>query len=98
MSKIRISLSEYSPLLSSKEKGDEIYRKIQDADPVNNLVELDLTDLVSMATYCAKQIFGKLYIELGAELFFAHIKILNASENLKLIIRIGINSAIDDQY
>jgi hypothetical protein len=49
-----------------------------------------------MATFNAKQIFGKLYLELGANEFFEKLEIKNASDDLKLIIRLGIQSAIDD--
>ena len=49
-----------------------------------------------MATFCAKQIFGKLYVDLGSENFFERIEILNASDDLKSIIKIGIQSAIQE--
>ncbi len=49
-----------------------------------------------MATFCAKQIFGRLYIVYGPSKFFEYLIIKNASDDLKTIIRIGIESAIED--
>ena len=48
-----------------------------------------------MATFCAKQIFGKLYMELNPDVFFSNIKIKNANDDVKLIIRMGIQNAIE---
>ena len=50
----------------------------------------------TMATYCAKQIFGRLYLELGAEAFFDKIILTNTSNEMKLIIKIGIQNALEE--
>lgn len=89
-----IKLDEFAPIISSKESGTQIYNLIMDADPLNNEVSIDMSSIKSMATYCARQIFGKLYIELTPEIFNKHIIIKNASENVKLIIQLGIRFAL----
>lgn len=50
-----------------------------------------------MATYCAKQIFGRLYVELGQNIFSKNIIIKNASDNVRLIIQLGIRFAIESE-
>ncbi len=91
-----ISLDEYGPIISNKESGDKILNLITDSLKTNNEICVDLGKIRSMATFCAKQIFGKLYVSLGAEKFFESIEIVNASDDLKSIIKIGIQSAIQE--
>ena len=64
-----ISLQQYSPIISDKEKGNVIYNDIFELDPQNEQVEIDMTGIMSMTTFCAKQIFGQLYKKLGSCLF-----------------------------
>lgn len=95
--KINISLDEFAPIISSKESGIIIYNQIIGANPQENEVTIDMKNIKSMATYCAKQIFGRLYIELGQNLFSNNIIIKNASDNVKLIIQLGIRFAIESE-
>ncbi|OXA65463.1 hypothetical protein B0A67_24400, partial [Flavobacterium aquidurense] len=74
-----------------------IYTEIKKIISENNNCIIDFKDVKSMATFNAKQIFGKLYLELGSNLFFEKIEIKNASDDLKLIIRLGIQSALEDK-
>jgi len=91
-----ISLKEYGPLLSDKKVGEEILKKIKAAIEKSDIVNIDFIEITSMATFCAKQIFGRLYIELGAEKFFEKIKFLNVNDDLKIIIKMGIQNALED--
>ena len=68
-----LSLQSYSPIISDKTIGERIYNEILGLDPKENMVEIDMAGIVSMTTYCAKQIFGKLYKELGPKLFEKNI-------------------------
>jgi len=92
-----ISLNKYGPIISDKSKGDEIYNLLLQNSAENDFVNIDLVDIKSMATFNAKQIFGQLYLKLGSNAFFDKIRFLNASDDLKLIIKIGIQNAIEDQ-
>lgn len=92
----KISFNNYGPIVSTKESGNQILNEIRKSLGANQNVQLDLKAIRSMATFCAKQIFGQLYVELGAESFFDRIQILNASDDLKSIIKIGIQSAIEE--
>src|SRR5215217_1629736 len=92
-----ISLDKYGPIISDKIKGEEIYNLLVQATKDNSsTVEVDLKSIKSMATFNAKQIFGRLYISLGAEKFFQKIRLSNTSDDVKLIIKIGIQNALED--
>lgn len=90
-----INLSKYAPVIRDKETGQQIYDSIKQMKPESEVVTIDFSDIVTMATFCAKQIFGKLYLELNPEVFFSNIKIINANDDVKLIIRMGIQNAIE---
>ncbi|GAK75899.1 hypothetical protein JCM19296_1496 [Nonlabens ulvanivorans] len=91
-----INLNDFGPIISTKESGDKILKLITEGLKINNQISVDLASIRSMATFCAKQIFGRLYVSLGAEKFFESIEIVNASDDLKSIIKIGIQSAIQE--
>ncbi|WP_242929175.1 STAS-like domain-containing protein [Pontibacter vulgaris] len=91
-----INLNRYSPIISDKIAGDEIYSTIINELSRNDAVSIDLDGIKSMATFCAKQIFGKLYLELGPNTFFQKIALRNASNDVKTIIKIGIQNALED--
>jgi len=91
-----ISLKEYGPILSDKKVGEEILKKINEQLNKNKVLNIDFSEITSMATFCAKQIFGKLYINLGPEHFFERIKFLNTNDDLKIIIKMGIQNALEE--
>ena len=91
-----IDLSKYGPVLGSKTVGDEIYQKIKSEISKDEKVTIELSGIKSMATFCAKQIFGKLYIELGSKAFYDRITLKGADSDLKTIIQIGIQNALEE--
>lgn len=92
-----LNLEKYGPIVSDKIIGNDIYNLIKSTLSKNNSINIDLTSIKSMATFNAKQIFGRLYLELGSNDFFDKIQLSNASEDLKIIIQIGIQNALDDE-
>ena len=92
-----ISLTQYGPIISIKTIGDEIYNMIKSSLNREIKISINLEGIKSMATFCAKQIFGKLYIELGSQEFFDRISLKGADNDLKTIIQIGIKHAIDER-
>ena len=90
---IKIDLSEYGPIISDRETGDVIYKMIIDKNPKENKIEINLASIVSMATYSAKQIFGKLYIELGSD---KNIILKKVSDDVLFLIKLGIKYALRD--
>lgn len=91
-----LKLSEFGPVISDKEIGQKIYSLIKNEVMAGNSVEVDLEPIKSMATYCAKQIFGNLYVELGSKKFFEMVLLKNANNDIKTIVNIGIQHALTD--
>lgn len=91
-----INLREFGPVISDKEIGKSIYQMIKDITDKDEKVEVDLADIRSMATYCAKQIFGNLYVQLGAAVFYEKVLLKNANNDLKTIVNIGIQHALSE--
>lgn len=89
-----INLQGYAPIISDNNSGEEILNEISEALKTNEVISIDMKGIKSMATFSAKQIFGKLYMDLGPENFFNRIEIENASDNIKTIIRIGIEGVL----
>jgi hypothetical protein len=92
-----IDLKKYSPIISDRTTGEKIYTEIMKNEPSKNRVTIDMSSIKSMATFCAKQIFGKLYIELGSESFFKNIIIKGASDDVQSIIKLGIRFAVENR-
>lgn len=92
-----IRLEKYGPIISDKEVGDEIAAIISADLAKDQSIVIDLAGIKSMATFCAKQIFGTLYVELGAEGFFDRVRIMNASQEMQHLIRLGIQKALETQ-
>lgn len=92
----QISLGAFGPVISDKEVGHKIYQMIK-KEVSSDQVELDLMGIQSMATFCAKQVFGNLYLELGSAAFFEKIQIKNANDDVKSIIKIGIQHALSNE-
>lgn len=92
-----INLDKFGPIISSKSVGDEIYNLIKKELDKKEIVTVQIGAIKSMATFCAKQIFGRLYLELGSNSFFEQIFIQGADADLKTIIQIGIQHALADK-
>lgn len=89
-----IDLSSYGPIISDRNTGEVIYKMIVEKNPRENKIGINLKGIVSMATYSAKQIFGRLYIELGADLFYKNIALENVSDDVLFLIKLGIKHAL----
>lgn len=90
-----IDLTEYAPVISDEQTGIKIYQEIKNAISQEETIVIDMSGIKSMATFCAKQIFGQLYRELGPSDFYSKIQIKNANDDIKVIIRMGIVSALE---
>lgn len=91
-----IKLDKYGPIISDKKIGEKISKVLEKSLETNDTIEIDFENVISMATFCAKQIFGKLYTEKGAEYFFEKLKMSNVNDDVKIIIKMGIQSAIEE--
>lgn len=92
-----IFLFKFGAVINDTQTGATIYNTIKQAlEKPSNQVEVELLGVITMATFCAKQIFGRLYVEMGQSDFFARLIMKNATSDLKFIIRTGIESALED--
>ena len=91
---IIIDLSSYGPIISDRKTGDSILQMIMNSNPKENKIEINLEGIVSMATYSAKQIFGRLYIDLGADVFYKNIILKNVSDDVLFLVKLGIKHAL----
>ncbi len=92
----KIDIINYGMIISDKETGNQLLGDLRKILNNGEDVEVNMKDVISMATFCSKQIFGTLYLELGSKVFFTKIKFINASEDILTIIKIGIQSALDE--
>lgn len=88
-----IDLTQYGPIIGNEAIAQKIFDLIFTAVQ-KEAVEIDMKGIKLMATFCAKQIFGGLYNALGGERFYKNIIILNASDNVKKTIGIGIEMSL----
>ena len=93
---IKIDLNSYAPLITKKELGKEIFNLLNGALDHNDIVDVDMGEIVSMTTFCAKQIFGRLYLKLGRDAYKQRVRLHNVSDDVYFIIRIGINNAVKE--
>ncbi|HLO69782.1 MAG TPA: STAS-like domain-containing protein [Flavipsychrobacter sp.] len=91
-----IHLKNYGIILSDKNVGDTILAKIHELLKAHDIIELDFDAVTSMATFCSKQIFGSLYLTLGSDEFFRKLLFRNVNEDMQLLIKIGIQSAVEE--
>lgn len=91
-----INLNKYAPLITRRELGEEIYNLIRHGLDLHDEVEVSMTHIVSMTTFCAKQIFGRLYVEMGREEYRRRVHLVNLSDDVNFIIRIGITNAVKE--
>lgn len=87
-----ISLKHYAPVISDKEIGAEILTNIRNLNPRDNVVYISMMGIISLTTFCAKQIFGSLYEELGETLYRSNIHITDTTPDIDLIIDMGLES------
>lgn len=96
MNKKSFSFEDYAPSLSDNLIAESIYSEIQKLDPLHNQITIDFAGLIAMTTVCAKNIFGKLYIELGAAIFNKNMILKNAEESIRIVMKWGITKAIEE--
>ncbi|MCX4291169.1 MAG: STAS-like domain-containing protein [Odoribacter sp.] len=91
-----IVVKKFGSIISDKETGNALLEELKQGLKENDEIILDLEGVISMATFCSKQVFGSLYLELGADSFFYKIKFKNATNDVLAIIKIGIQSALEE--
>ena len=92
---MELKLLKYGKIISDDELGKKISDEIHLLLNESNKIVIDFLGVQSITLYNAKQIFGRLYLELGSEDFFKRIQLKNISSNLEYIIRLGIQDSIN---
>ena len=88
----KISLTNYAPVISTKEQGARLLAEICESNPRENQIIIDFSHIMTMTTFVAKQVFGQLYKDLGKQVFFNNIKFRNTTPGISMILKIGISS------
>lgn len=96
MSEYPLEMSRYRHLVTRKVDGEEVYNDIKSHLDKGDVVVVNFNGIDTMTTYFAKQVFGKLYTDLGAEHFSESIKFdkRHMSEDVELVLKIGIAGAL----
>lgn len=84
---------DYGKAIATETVGSDIYNKIRHSLDSGSCgkIELDFAGIITITTFCAKQIFGRLYTELGGYKYDNTIFIVNASSYVDENIRLGIS-------
>ncbi len=92
-----IQLKKYGSVITDEKVGKQIFDDIKKELKKEQKIIIDFSEVETMATFCAKQIFGKLYVELKPEVFFDRIELTSTNKDLQIVIRWGILHAIEEQ-
>ena len=88
-------MQKYAPIFVDKDKATIVYNEILQLDPSNNDIEINMTGIESVTTLCAKIIFGNLAKSMGLSTFYKRIKFKGLTEEVELVINMGIDNAIN---
>lgn len=94
MNEFRLQMSKFKSIVIRKVDGENVYSEIKSHLANDELVIIDFSEIETMTTYFAKQVFGRLYVEIGSDNFSKKIKFVRMSSDVELVIKIGIAGAI----
>lgn len=96
MSEYTLQMIHYRHLVTRKVDGVEVYNEIKEHLNKGDVVIVNFNGIDTMTTYFAKQVFGKLYTELGVEQFSERVKFdkHHMTEDVELVLKIGIAGAL----
>ena len=92
-----IIMKEYATIISEESLGQKIYESLNKIIDEGDSLKVDMEGVKTMATFCAKQIFGQLCKKMGENVFFERVTIVGATEQIKTSIRLGILYALRDE-
>jgi hypothetical protein len=94
MNEFRLQMSKFKSIVIRKDDGENVFTEIKRHLANDELVIIDFSEIETMTTYFAKQVFGRLYVEMGPDNFSKRIKFVRMSSDVELVIKIGIAGAI----
>lgn len=93
-----LKISDYGLIISGDDVGSEILSNIREIISSGDSVIVDFNGVYAMATYCAKQIFGELFVTLGEAKFKQLIKIpVSTSDDIRETISEGVIDAVNSK-
>lgn len=92
---VEVNLNKYGAVINTEQLGEQCYNDIMSANPNENQVLVRMKDIVSMTTTRAKQIFGRIYREIGEEKFTNNI-VLDVTDGVYIIIEMGLEEILKD--
>ena len=92
---VDVNLNKYGTVINTEKLGEQCYNDIMSANPNENQVLVRMKDIVSMTTTRAKQIFGRIYKEIGEEKFTNNI-VLDVTDGVYIIIEMGLEEILKD--
>jgi len=89
-------MNRFKSIVTRKSDGEDVYNEIRTHLDNGDIIVVDFSGIDTMTTYFAKQVFGKLYVEMGTEKFNKFLKFekRNMSDDVELVLRIGISGAV----
>ncbi len=92
---VEVNLNKYGTVINTERLGEQCYHDIMKENPRDNQVLVRMKQVVSMTTTRAKQIFGRIYKEIGEEKFTKNI-VLDCSDGVYIIIEMGLEELLRD--
>ena len=92
---IEVNLNKYGAVINTEQLGEQCYNDIMSANPNEKQVLVRMKEIVSMTTTRAKQIFGRIYKEIGEEKFTKNI-VLDVTDGVYIIIEMGLEEILKD--
>lgn len=92
-----IQLTAYPNITTENKAHSSIYTEIKKALEENYKIKVDFSNITNICSSFAKEVFGKLCLELEPKRFFERINIVNANNNVDLIIKVEIQNSIDEK-
>lgn len=92
---VEVNLNRYGTVINTEHLGEQCYNDIMRENPRDNKILVRMKNIVSMTTTRAKQIFGRIYKEIGEEIFEENI-ILDCSDGVYIIIEMGLEELLKD--
>lgn len=92
---ININLEKFSKTLGSRKLGQKIRSMYKDEFENNDInVILDFDNIRVVTNSFADELVGKVVENIGINLYIKRFKLINASDNIKLVIKRNLSSRI----
>jgi hypothetical protein len=89
-----VKISDFGQILCGT-NGEKLYGKIQELFKEEPPICIDFSDVKAISVIFSKNVFGKLYLEFGSQIFFGKLKFKNTVRDHQLAIQWGIEYAIE---